>query len=125
MQGRQDTEAFCQEAAFLPAGGAGSAGSHQEAEPENSGALPYIPSVIFSFTLWSLCSPYNIHSVNSGCMVYATKLHVDSDFVLLPLRHTDATVVFPLFWEGPSSSPLQSGHTFGYLLRGRVGEPQP
>ena len=66
VQGRQDTEAFCQEAAFLPAGGAGSAGSHQEAEPENSGALPYIPSVIFSFTLWSLCSPYNIHSVNSG-----------------------------------------------------------
>ena len=32
----------------------------QRLSPEHSGALSYVPSVIFPFTFWSLCPPYEI-----------------------------------------------------------------
>ena len=57
----------------------------QRRNPKHSGVLLYTPSLIFFFfTLWSLCPPYNIHSVNSGWTVYATKLRMDTDYVTLP-----------------------------------------
>ena len=79
----------------------------QRLSPVCSRALSYIPSVIFPFTFWSLCPPYNIHSANSGWMVYVTKLHMDTDYVLLPQSFACAHrcwlchVAFPLFREGP------------------------
>ena len=44
-------------------------------------------------------------------MVYVTKLHVDTDYVLLPQSYARAhrcwlcRVAFPLFWEGPYHIP--------------------
>ena len=77
-----------------------------------SGALSYIPSIIFFFYTLIPLSPLedNIHSVNPGWMVYVRKLHVDADYVLLPQIYACAHkywlshVAFLLFREGPYHS---------------------
>ena len=58
--GRQDTEAFCQEAAFIHVS-TGSADSYPKAEPQmQQGAVLYTRRYFFSFSLWSLCPPYKV-----------------------------------------------------------------
>ena len=37
-----------------------SADSYPKAEPQMQQSASYIPSIIFSFTLWSLCPPYKV-----------------------------------------------------------------
>lgn len=57
----------------------------QRLSPESNGALFYTPSVIFPFTFWSLCPPYKITYT-----VYVTKLHMNTDYVLLPRSYACA-----------------------------------
>ena len=69
--------------------------------------LIYRP-LVFPLILVPL-SPLKCHipSVNSSWMVYVTKLHMDTDYVMLPQSYTSAHrcwlchIAFSLFWEGP------------------------
>ena len=103
---RQNTEAYFQEVG-MPA--LSSADSYPKAEPPKQwGAVLYTLRYFLFYTLVPL-SPLsdNIHSVNSGSMVYVTELHMDIDHVLLLQSYTCVCrcwlchMAFPLFWEGP------------------------
>ena len=84
----------------------------QRRNPKHSGVLLYTPSLIFFFLHFGPFVPLRRGPTfcSSGWMVCVTKLHMDTDDVLLRQRYTRAHrcwlghVAFPLLWEGPSHS---------------------